>query len=146
MTFSEDHAPKEQPFADERKLDDTNAQRSAIVGDVDGHWLITEIEKLRHSDHSVRTGKVMCFSFLVEGKEAVLSQLRNSDSVTAIEMPASSIVRKADGDSFDTWVFRVENGYSGADEEYIEVAYRELETGDYLLYLREYHPSRVSSR
>ena len=117
----------------------------AIVGDEDGHWLISRIEELRSLDQTVRTGRRMCFSFLKEGGEAVISHAKHFDAVVAIDMPAGSFVAKENGDDFDTWVFRVDNGYSGADRRYFDVAYREISTGDYLLYLLSRSPG-VSGR
>ena len=144
MSFSEDHARMAQGFADERKLDDEQEQRSTIIGDVDGHWLIRQLETLWRADYPVRTERAMRFSFLAEGKEAVLSQLSAVDTAVSIEMPAGSIVRKVAGADFDSWVFQVDNGYNGADREWFAVAYRAIETGDHLLYLKSHHRRRTS--
>lgn len=146
MTSSENHARKEQAIADGRKHDDVAMQRRTIIGDSDGHWLITTLEAMWHRDNPVRTGRTMRFSFLAEGTEAVVSQLNQLESAAAIEMPAGSIVRKIEGYDLDTWQFRVDNGYSGSDRECFDVAYRRIETGDHLLYLKRYYPARVSSR
>lgn len=146
MAPSKNQARRAQGFADERKLDDAHAQRGTIIGDVDGAWLIGVIESLWHADYKVRSGEARCFRFLADGKEAVLSQLSNFDSASAIEMPASSIIRKVEGHDFDTWVFRVYDGYEGVDGEHFDVAYREIETGDHLLYLKSHYPIRASAR
>lgn len=133
-------------MADGRKHDDAAAQRRTIVGDADGHWLITTIEMLWRADHPVRTGRTMRFSFLAEGTEAVLNQLGQSESATTIEMPPGSIVRKIDGHDFASWLFRIDNGNAGVDRECIDVAYRHIETGDHLLYLKRHCPGGVSLR
>lgn len=146
MSFSENHARKEQAVADGRKRDDANMQRRTIIGDSDGHWLIATLETMWRRDNPVRTGRAMRFSFLAEGTEAVVSQLNLLEAAAAIQMPAGSIVRKIEGHDLDTWRFRVDNGYSGSDRECFDVAYRQIETGDHLLYLKRHYPARISPR
>ena len=139
MSFSQNHASKEQAVADGRRHDDAIMQRRTIVGDTDGHWLITTIESMWNDDRPIRTDRTMRFGFLADGTEAVLGQLNRYDTAAEIEMPAGSIVRKVGGSDLATWQFRIEDGNEGVDQEWFDVAYRDTGTGDFLLYLVTHH-------
>ena len=145
MSFSDEQARMAQGFAQEQQLEDATLQRKAIVGDSDGHWLSKQVEALHDTNGVIRSGEVRSYRFLSDDEEVVLSKMNELDSDSIIEMPAGSIVSRVEGDDYRTWVFRVDNGLSGKDREYFDLAYRKLAPDAHLLYLKRHHRSRSSS-
>lgn len=142
MIFSDGQARMSQGRTNRRKLKDEQLQRLSIIGDEDGFWLIHRIEELRSRDATIRSGRAMRFSFLDDSGEAVLPQLEVSEAGIVIAMPAGCIIRRHEGNDFETWIFRVDNGLSGRDREYFDLAYRKIAIDAYLLYLKAHCPSR----
>ena len=146
MSFSDGQARMTQGFAEERQLEDAMLQRKTIVGDIDGHWLSRQIEILHDTNGVIRSGEARSYRFLSDDEEILLNQISETDPDSIIEMPAGSIVSRIEGDGYRTWVFRVDNGLSGNDREYFDLAYRKLAPDAHLLYLKRHHRSRTSSR
>lgn len=144
MSFSDGQARMTQGFAMERQLEDASLQRKTIVGDEDGYWLSRQIESLHTVNGVIRSGEVRSYRFLSDDEEIVLNQPKEPESDSIIEMPAGSIIRRTEGDGYPTWVFRVDNGLSGKDWEYFDLAYRTLAPDAHLLYLIERYPSHTS--
>ncbi|MES2876461.1 MAG: hypothetical protein V4678_03235 [Patescibacteria group bacterium] len=139
-----EQAHKFQQDADEREQDDASTQRNVIVVDVDGSWLINELRRLGNANRIPRITKDRCFSFLGEDAEVLLSRLGMDGSGSSrIEVPAGSMLRRVEGHDLDTWLFRVGNGN---DDEYFDLAFRRIESGDHLLYLKYHNRKRTSSR
>lgn len=135
-----------QRSANEREQEDAKTQRTVIVPDSDGAWLIRELKALANANHVIRSPADRRFSFLGEDDEALLSRLEACESGVTIRMPSGCVIRRIEGHDLDTWIFRVDNGYAGSDGEYFDLAFRRIDSGDHLLYLRYHKPQGASSR
>lgn len=142
MSFSDGQARISQGRTNKRKFKDAQLRRLSIIGDEDGFWLSQRIEELQSQTEAIRSGAAMRFSFLGDSGEAVLPQLETSEAGIVIAMPADCIIRRHKGESFETWVFRVENGLSGRSREYFDLCYREIAVDAHLLYLKAHRLPR----
>ena len=127
------HRGLAQDTADGARSSDAELRSQTIVGDEDAHWLIRQVEGLQRRTGVIRSGAVRTFHFLPRGAEAVIDNV--TSSYTVITMPPGSIVSKASGTGYRSWVFRVENGMSGSDLEYFELEYRKIATDAHMLCL-----------
>lgn len=137
MTSSWGQAYIARRIADDRRRDDAHQQRRTIVVDQDADWLIATLKEMGNRDMTVRLTRAMRFSFFPEDGEAVYDHAVKQGDLIVVEMAEASIVSLLEGFDFSTWVFRIDNGIDGPNGERIDVAFRALDTGDYLLYLRE---------
>lgn len=128
-----------QSLANVKKLNDRYDQRSTLVVDADGMELLKAIERVQVNSDSVEVSRAIRVSFLAEGQEALLGQLSSFESAEVAEMPNGCMVYVLEGSDHDSWVLRVEHN---ASSEYIDVAFRAVDSGDYLLYLVSRHMSR----
>lgn len=115
----------------QRRREDARQQRRTIMVDEDADWLINTIEFVGNADVSVALPRAMRFNYLPEGSEVVLSQSSESGELISVHMPQGSQVARVRGSDYDSWVFCVTDG-----ARRMEVTFRGLETGDYLLYLQ----------
>ena len=129
-----------------QRLDDARQQCKTILGDEDAHYLIRELKQLRSTGTIVRLHGARRFHFLSDDAEVVLNQQGDPDSYQVVDMPSGSCLRKIEGSSYKSAVFRIDNGLSGAERETVDLAFRKVDSGDYLLYLKaRKRGERVSS-
>lgn len=142
MSFSGKQVRVSQRSTDKLRQRDAELRDLTIVGDQDGFWLSQRIEELQTRSGTIRSGRAMEFSFLSDEGEAVLPQIHVTDAGKVIAMPAGSIVCRHGGDDYESWVFRVHNGFWGAESESFDLAYRKIAIDAHMLYLKAYHHRR----
>jgi hypothetical protein len=142
VNFSVYQARKIQAGANRRKFKDAELQRSTIMGDEHGHWLTEQIQRLHVDDTMLQTHQPKRFSFLGDDGEAVLADIESSRAGLVILMPSGCKVYRVHGNDFSSWLFCVEEFAGGNRRRSFNVAYRRIDSGAYLLYLRDYLPIR----
>ena len=123
-------------LVERRQRRDAEQQRKTILGDEDAHHLIGQLKRLRAVGVVVRLTQERRYHFLRDDADVVLNHRSDPDAYQVIDMPVGSTVRKVSGSSYRTSVYRIDNGVTGSGREEIDVAFRGVDSGDYLLFLK----------
>lgn len=125
-----------EDLIDKRRRSDADQQRKTILGDQDAHELIARLKRLRSAGSTFTLEQSRRYHFLSDDADVVLNHQTDPNAYLVVDMPAGSVVHKVSGTSFKTSVYRIDNGQNGERREVVELAFRGVDSGDYLLYLK----------